>query len=96
MALVKMETRTETYWIRDKWFVDITISPDKDAHIIEAWLYHKDYGIKDMMYGEAWDDTEKHTIQDKPEYIHTYEQFLAIVESNIPDYMKIYQDEYMD
>ena len=96
MALVKMETRTETYWIRDKWFVDITISPNRDAHIIEAWLYHKDYGNKDMMFGEAWDDKEKHTIQPIPENISTYEEFLEMVEIDIDDYIRIYEEEYMD
>ncbi|MBR3645217.1 MAG: hypothetical protein IKN54_02265 [Lachnospiraceae bacterium] len=96
MALVRMDTtRTETYWIKDKWFIDITISPDGEAHVIEAWLYHNDCGIKILMFGESWDDTEKHTIQDNPANISDYDDFLDMVECQIDEYIDIYTEEHM-
>lgn len=84
---------TNTYRWNESWYVDIVI--DSEASSIDAWLYHSRYGIKKYMFGESWDDINKHTIQDRPEHIHTYEDFLNLVEANMGTYIKTYIDRFM-
>lgn len=47
----------------------------------EAWLYHDSYGTKTFMFGTC---------------METLSSFLEIVERNLPDYIKTYNQEYVD
>ena len=71
-----------TFCIRDGFRVDITY--DSDTQTADAWIYHKDYGIKSLMFGS--EITEDHTLND----------FIEVVEGNVQEYMEDYCDEYMD
>lgn len=76
MRLAK-EIETKTYRTDFKGFyVDIV-----DDDTLEAWLYHENYGIKELMFGE--DGT---SILD----------FKDLVEINLPSYIESYKDKYFD
>ncbi len=67
---------TETYDAGYGFLVDVVTHDG----IKEAYLYHKDYGIKSMMFGgKAFD----------PDFIYN-------ASLNLPTYEKSYQEEYMD
>lgn len=43
----KLEIKTTTYDCGDGFRIDI-VETDEEQ---EAWLYHKDYGVKELMFG---------------------------------------------
>lgn len=45
----------------------------------ESWLYHKDYGVKSLMFG----------VQTKGQ------ELLDMIEANLPEHIKIYKDLYI-
>ena len=57
--------------------MDIVLGPES----IEAWMFHKDYGVKVLMFGHDLDITHKH--------------FLELVESSIEEDRQHYYEEYM-
>ena len=72
------EIKTTTYRTAYKGFlVDIVQNEEGTA----AWLYHEDYGIKMLMFGE--DGT-------------SWQDFTEIVEANLPIEVGVYKDLYMD
>lgn len=44
----------------------------------EVWLFHKDYGVKDLMFG----------VQARGQ------ELLDMIEANLPDYIKLYNAEH--
>ncbi len=70
-----------TYQYDDNFLIDI-VKDDKDG-TYEAWIYHRAYGIKSMMFGVS---SETNTI----------EMFLTLVEANAEEYLEIYAEEYCD
>ena len=86
MALTKADHKTTTYTYEELWNIDIVETTDSYAPLFEAWLYHRDYGIKAFMFGEP--KTE----------VRTIEEFLEIVESNLMtgDYIDDYREDYID
>ncbi|MBR4022743.1 MAG: hypothetical protein IKI94_09200 [Ruminococcus sp.] len=57
------------------------IEADKCEEVTDFYIYHKDYGIKMLMFGLCNDDTAEQ------------EEILYV---NAPQYMDIYKDKYMD
>lgn len=53
----------------------------------EAWIYHKDYGVKDFMFG---------TDKNQAAYIKSFEEFTDMVEANLPVYKKSYHERHED
>lgn len=68
---------TQTYSTKKGFLVDIVTKSLKYEY--EAWIYHEEYGIKDLMFGVP---TEQ----------QTYEEFLEIVFNNIDEYINYYVD----
>lgn len=62
-----------------EYMVDIATTSDS----YEAWIYRKEYGVKDLMFG-------------MPQAQQTLDEFLDIVEANIEDYAKGYDEEYAE
>lgn len=75
----KAKIKTSTYEVGNGFLVDIVVTESEH----EAWIYHKDYGIKSMMWGGL---NSSETIED----------FKALVEANVPEYAEDYMSEYMD
>lgn len=71
--------KTETYQFNESFFVDIVFLNDG----YDAYLYHINYGIKELMFG-------------CPNSIHTPDEFIQIVENNITDYIYSYIERWVD
>lgn len=71
--------KTTTYNASCGFMVDIVCNNESRKR--EAYIYHKDCGIKDLMFGTSME-------QD------TYEEFFDMVEQNFTDYANDYMDEY--
>lgn len=80
-------TLTTTYDAGQDFRVDITASDN----MIEAFIYHKDYGTKELMFGIC---TTGNAF--KQEAKKELEKFFAMVEANVQNYKDYYQAEYMD
>lgn len=83
----KANYKIHTYEADDGFMVDIV---DKDD-AFEAWIYHKDYGIKDLMWGEP----KKNTIFGEP-FTQTLQGFKSLVEANLEAYAGDYREDHMD
>ena len=72
--------KTGTYEIGEGFMVDIATLPET----YEAWLYHKDYGVKDLVFGMP--------IEQQP-----YDEFVSIVDDALEyqDYIKFYVEDHM-
>lgn len=70
-----------TYQYDDNYLIDI-VKNDKEG-TYEAWIYHRAYGVKSMMFGVL---SETNTI----------EFFLAMVEANAEDHIKNHTEERCD
>lgn len=70
---------TQTYSTKYHFLVDIV--KKSNVFIYEAWIYHDQYGVKDLMFGIP---TEQ----------QTYEEFLEIVFNNIDEYIDSYVDNH--
>ena len=80
----KLERKTTSYRVSDysDYIVDIVELSDE----WEAWLYHKDYGVKMLMFGFAKKDQNNYPIPQ--------EMFLELVDANVNDYIDDYEEEY--
>ena len=77
MKLTSIGKVIETYEIENGFYLDIQEKKDT----LEFYIYHKDYGIKMLMFGLCnYDASEQE----------------EILYANAPRYMDIYKDEYMD
>ena len=75
------------YTCGEGFFCDI----EETADGFEAWLGHKDCAARDYMFGSS-----KEQSFCTPPYTQTLEEFLAIVEANLPEYIEDYRDEHLD
>ena len=62
---------TKTYDAGDGFFIDIT----QKGNYADAWIYHKDYGVKLHLYG-----TEL-----KTEYVPDYDYFIGMVKNELEE-----------
>ena len=77
----KVNNKTTTYEYEIKIYVDIVETPDS----FEAWIYDKDYGIKELMWGEP-----KNNMRFNEPYTQTFEEFKKLVSTSIKDYIGSY------
>lgn len=80
--MTKSNRVTETYK-SGEYFIDIVECTTRSGShgVYESWIYHREYGIKMQMFGAL-----------KAE--HSKEDFIAIVEKNLPHYKSFYKHEY--
>lgn len=83
----KANIATTTYEVGDGFMVDIVELPDT----FEAWLYHKQYGVKDLMLSSPKQHRRFGKVYTKP-----LEDFLKLVEANVEDYIGGHEEEHMD
>ena len=77
--LIKKEPETiDVYYFKGGFIIDAVQEGDFTMY----YLYHKDYGIKDLMFG----------LPDNNDSAPKEDIFL----SNVPEYVKLYCDQYMD
>lgn len=72
----KLNIITETYDAGNGFRIEVV----QEGNLFEAWIYHKDYGIKALMFGA--EDTK--------------ENFMQLVETGLDEEMEYYEEEYMD
>ena len=77
----KVNNEITTYEYEIKICVDIVETPDS----FEAWIYDKDYGIKELMWGEP-----KNNIRFNEPYTQTFEGFKKLVNASIKNYIGDY------
>lgn len=70
---------TQTYSTKYDFLIDIVTKTNE--YYYEAWIYHNQYGIKDLMFGIPTEN-------------QTYEEFLEIVFNNLDEYITDYVDEH--
>ncbi len=75
-----ISTATYSYDPGREWLIDIVT--DEEEKTYTAFLYHRDYGIKEMMYGVYM---EKHSLED----------FLLDIDMTASDYIENYVEDYM-
>ena len=68
-----------TYIYKNVWRIDIV----NNRSTYEAWLYHRDYGIKTLMFVTEANDVD------------SLDKFVELVNLNAEGYCPIYRDEYM-
>lgn len=68
---------TLTLYVENGFMIDIV---SKLNNWKEAWIYHEDYGIKDMMFG-----------MEEP-----MAEFITIIQKNLQETMNDYREQYMD
>lgn len=77
--MVKVESDHIAVFSYGDFFVDVCKTRNMDG-FMEAWLYHKDGGVKDFMFAVQEEELER---------------FAALVEANLPGYIRDYENEYM-
>lgn len=74
---------TETYEVRDGFRVDVVLyDPNGPEGVWEAYLYQTGFGIKELMFGVMKQHVDKRV-------------FVKMIEANVEDYIKSYEEEYM-
>lgn len=71
---------TIKYIAGDGFFVEVFKNFEEDTY--EAWIFHKDYGQKNLMFG-------------CPVSQQTFEEFLEMVECDIEEQKRIYSEDYI-
>lgn len=79
-ALAKTTISTTTYKYRDGFFVDVV----KHDDMWETYVWHKDYGVKDFMFG--LDENQVESMDD----------LLDIIMANVKEYIFIYASQYIN
>ena len=74
---------TYTYELSTDWRCDISETSIRDIGAYDAWLYHKDVGIKMMMFGVDVRDCD-------------IEQFKQMVSNLWVDYVNEYTERFME
>ena len=75
-----ISTATYSYDPGREWLIDIVT--DEEEKTYTAFLYHRNYGIKEMMFGVYMKDT-------------SLEDFIDDVRLNADDYIAQYVEDYM-
>ena len=77
----KVNNKITTYEYKIKICVDIVETPDS----FEAWIYDKNYGRKELMWGEP-----KNNMRFNEPYTQTFEGFKKLVSASVKDYLGSY------
>lgn len=76
---INSKTSNITTYSYGEFLVDVTDKLEE----YEAFIYHKDYGVKDLMFGVSKDQ-------------NTLDEFMEIVFYNLPKHIDTYKSEYMN
>ena len=71
--------KTTVYDMGEGWRVDIT----EEIETYNAWIYYKDCGIKELMFGVGKDKID-------------FDSFCDMVTANYEEYQDSYKEEYCD
>lgn len=72
----------KVYEVGNGFLVEIDYDAKCQGHpTVDAWLWHENYGIKMSMFGCMPEDAN---------------DFLETVEANLPEYIRLYAEDYMD
>lgn len=75
----KTNIKTETYQVNEDYLIDVVTLESS----YEAWFYHKDYGIKYLIF-------------DCSRELRSYEEVLHLVEAgDLEGHIQFYEDEYL-
>ena len=77
----QLKTYKTTTFADGDFRIDVTEKRDE----FEAYLYHKDYAVKDLMFGSP-----KKNFRFGETIRMTMDMFMELVESNLPDYKENY------
>ena len=75
---MELNYKFKTFGYDDGFRMDIVITENN----YEGWIYHKDYGVKKLMFG-------------LPKSQQTYDEALEIFSYNVDEYIESYIEEYM-
>lgn len=50
--------QTNTFKLDNEFMLDIVCDAEREGATYEAWLWHKDYGIKELLFGLPYRDYE--------------------------------------
>lgn len=73
----------ESYQYNDEYFIDIVTINTGSAFEYESWIWHKDYGVKDLMFGLFNPNGGK-------------KGFVNLAENSAEEYIKTYQYHHVD
>lgn len=77
----------QTLETEDGFIIEITADMEEETY--EAWLHHKDYGIKSLLHGEPFYQTYRKTHTSPDEFL---ERSMFDISAEIDSY----RNEYMD
>lgn len=65
--------QTNTFKLDNEFMLDIVCDAEREGATYEAWFWHKDYGVKELLYGanQEYDDfigTALHYAEDFKDY----------------------------
>lgn len=72
-----------TYDVGDGFYVDMVLDRESKYHSYEAWMFHKDYGVKQLMYGIPIDEM-------------SFERFETSIKCSVAEHKRFYRDEVFD
>lgn len=81
-----LSVKTETYDVGEGFMVDVV----ENGEEFVMWITHKDHGTKQYCFGspiQNWQWDEPHKI--------SKDEFLEMVEANLPEYIEEYREEVM-
>ena len=79
MELTPTIIKSETYKAIDGFLIDI----EDDGECYNAYLWHENMGVKDLMFGVFKES-------------HSKSDFIDLVIANFEDYRTLYEEDYMD
>lgn len=78
---------SKTFQVRDGFYFDLVV--DFKKHMLNAWIWHEDYGVKSYMFGVDYKE-------DNNSYYSEYTQFIELVYNSIESDINAYKKEYME
>lgn len=89
MMIKRTKLETITYDVDEGFMIDAVYDPDREMY--EAWLYHKDYGVKMSMFGLPKKQKNMNKVLD-------HKEFMDIIRNNLEHegYIPLYVEKYFD
>ncbi len=91
MRMKKTNIKTTAFECKGGFMCDV-VETDTE---FQAWLYHKSYGTKELMFGVASDGSGMRA-DGVPVGPTNIDEFVSLIEFNIDEYIEDYRDEVMD
>lgn len=75
---MELNYKFKTFGYDNGFRMDVVITENN----YEGWIYHKDYGVKELMFG-------------LPKFQQTYDEALEIFSYNVDEYIESYIEDYI-